>query len=107
MELRLDNESVEIHKRPAVVIFTPWDADDDRMFRSNQFRVARGRIPFAHDERGVAFAVEESAKRRHGILICAVPVLSEIVRLEKSFEPLNQLVLHKRARFYDRGRSSG
>jgi len=79
----LDYESSEVHKRAAIIVFSPGDANDQGLFRRHQFRVARLGIPFIHDVGAEPFLVEELAKYRHSILVYAVPVLPEIITLQE------------------------
>ena len=100
MALQLDYESGEIHERTAVVVFSPGNSHNERLFNCNKFRIARFRIPFIHDVRSESFFVEVLPENRHSILVCAIPILPEIIAFEKSLQPLYQFVLHKIQAFY-------
>lgn len=73
------------------------------MIRSDQFRVARWRFPFAHDVRTEPFPVKELAKDGDRILVGAVPVLAEVISLEELLQPSNPFHLHKEGPFYLKG----
>jgi len=75
-------------------IFSPGNPDDERFSNRNQLRVARLGIPLAGDMGTESFPLEEQAKRRHGVLISPIPVLSEIVPLQEDFQPFNPFVFH-------------
>jgi len=98
--LRLDNESVEIDERFAVVVFGPGNSHHERLLGGNQFGVARWRFPFAHELRVEAFSMKELSKRGNGILVSTVPVFSEVIAFEKLFELTNPFRLHRTEVFY-------
>ncbi len=107
MELRLDNESVEINKGTPVIVFGPGNANNRRLFRCDELGVARRRFPFTHNVRSIALAVEEAPQCGHGVLVSAVPILAEVEPGEEFFEPSDQFRFHTSAIFYGRGAFSG
>src|SRR5215510_15415656 len=95
--LRVDFDSVEIDERQTVVIFAPGNSNDQGLFCGDEFCVARWRVPFAHDLRAESLGVEESPKCRHCVLVHAVPVFTEVVAFEESFQPADPFGLHRGA----------
>ena len=73
------------------------------MFRCDQFRVARRGFPFAHDVGIETFPVKELAKHGDCILVGAIPVLPEVISLQKLFQPSNPFHLHREGPFYPKG----
>ena len=57
--------------------------------------MARWRVPFAHDLCTESLGVEESSKRRYGVLVHAVPILAEVVAFEESFQPADPFRFHR------------
>jgi len=100
MALGLNNESVEIDERFAVVVFGPGNSHHERLLGSDEFGVARWRFPFAHELSVEAFSMEELSKRGNGILVSTVPVFSEVIAFEKLFELTNPFRLHRTEVFY-------
>ena len=97
--MRVDFDAAEIDDGAAVQIFGPWNSNDKPVFCRNEFRVARWRIPFAHNVGLETLALKELADCRDSVLICAVPVLPEIITLKKIFDSRDPLGLHKEIRF--------
>ena len=98
--LRVDFNPSEIDERAAVVIFAPWNPDDQRCLCGHQFRTTRGRIPFAHDVCGKTFRVEEAPKDWDRVLVCPVAILSEIITFEKLLEAVYPFTFHRGPEFY-------
>jgi len=94
MALSLDFDAVEIDERQAVGIFGPGNPNDKRLFYSDQLRMPGRRFPFTGDVRAKSLAAEKLLKRGYRILVCAIPVLTEIVAFEELLEPDDPLRLH-------------
>src|SRR6266581_5081486 len=103
--LRLDFNSVEVNERAAVIVLSPGDSNSQRLSYGDQFGMARRGVPFAHDVRAEAFFLQKPANCRYGVLVRAIPVFSEIVSLEKLFQPFNPLRFHSDPTFYHTGKS--